>query len=305
MIQWTSTIKGFISYLILERSLSANTRDAYGRDLEKFRKFCEDRETPILPSRLVAAEVQEFLNLIYEIGLGKRTQARMISALRLFCSYLQLEQIAKDNPMATITSPRLDQKIPEVLSQDEINSFLAAIDLSETHGTRNKAIFEVLYACGLRVSEVVNLKLSKLYLDEELIQVIGKNDKERYVPIGKSAIKAIELYVNHVRNPFGKIERGFEDFVFLNRRGKSLTRHMVFQLTKKYASLAGIQKTVSPHTFRHSFATHLVEGGADLRAVQDMLGHASITTTELYTHMDTQYLKETIDIFHPRSKVNI
>ena len=238
------------------------------------------------------------------MGLGARSQARIISGLKTFYKYLLLEDIVDNNPMQLLDTPKMQRKIPEVLSYEEIQALLETIDLSHNHGLRNRAMLETLYACGLRVSELINLRLSNYYPQVSFLKVIGKSNKERIVPIGEVAIKHIGIYINHVRKLQKNIHPDHEDFLFLGRRGKKLSRILMFTVVKEAAATAGIQKNVSPHTFRHSFATHLVEGGADLKAIQDMLGHESITTTEIYTHLDTDYLRETVMTYHPRNRRN-
>ncbi len=300
-MDWKSTIKGFKDYLQLERSLSINSVDAYWRDIQKLSEFVEMQGLNIGPTKMTLSILQDFILWLNKLGIGARSQARIISGIKAFYKYLLVEDIMETDPTELLEGPRLSRKIPEVLSYEEIRKMLASIDLSEDHGTRNRAMLETLYACGLRVSELIGLKLSNIYRDIGFIKVLGKNDKERIVPIGEQALKHIDLYINGVRRPQNNIDKDHENILFLNRRGKSLSRVMVFMIVKEAAKNAGIIKPVSPHTFRHSFATHLVEGGADLKAVQDMLGHESITTTEIYTHLDTDYLKETILSFHPRS----
>lgn len=297
---WKSYIEGYRHYLLLERSLSSNSIEAYLNDLSKLAEY--DAFTFNKgPLKLTQKELRSFLNYLTELGLGARSQARLVSAIKGFYKFLLLENELKDSPAAAIESPRIGRKLPDTLSYDEINKLLNAIDLSQALGTRNKAIIETLYSCGLRVTELVNLRISKLNFDEEYLSVVGKGNKERLVPIGPDAIKIISIYLNEIRGTM-PIQKGQEDFVFLNRRGKQLTRVMIFTIVKNLAEEAGIKKTISPHTFRHSFATHLVEGGADLRVVQDLLGHASITTTEVYTHLDTDYLRSAIYDYHPRYK---
>ncbi len=301
-MNWTAMLKGFKAYLILERSLADNTVEAYLNDLNKLLSFFEMKEKSLHPSEVQLSDLQDFLMWLYQIGLSARSQARLISALKTFYKYLLLEDIVSNDPTELLDAPKLSRKIPEVLSYEEIQAMLDAIDLSTPHGTRNRAMLETLYACGLRVSELIELRLTNLFLDVGFIKVIGKGDKERIIPIGDSAIKHIEFYVEGVRRPQMNIHPDHQNFLFLNRRGKKLSRIMVFNIVKDLAKQAGIKKNVSPHTFRHSFATHLIEGGADLKAVQDMLGHESILTTEIYTHLDTQFLKETIMQFHPLNK---
>lgn len=287
---------------MLERSLSANSVEAYIRDISKLVAFLELKGYEINALQLELKHLEQFILWINELGLGERTQARIISGLKAFYKYLLVEDLTDVAPTDLLDGPRLERKIPEVLSVDEVNLLFDAIDLSEPHGTRNRAMLETLYACGLRVTELINLKMTNLYEEIGFVKVIGKNNKERIVPIGESALKHIRLYIDGVRRGQMNIHKDHENILFLNRRGKRLSRVMVFMIVKDLAKIAGITKKVSPHTFRHSFATHLVEGGADLRAVQDMLGHESITTTEIYTHLDKDYLRETILNFHPRGK---
>ncbi|MEM9821865.1 MAG: site-specific tyrosine recombinase XerD [Bacteroidota bacterium] len=300
-MDWNTALNGFKSYLMLERSLSNNSVEAYWRDVEKLIKFLDLQGMDLSPTAVRLKELEDFIFWLNDLGLGANSQARIISGLRAFYKYLLVEDLMDDDPTEMIEGPRLKRKIPEVLHYDEIQKMLSSIDLSEAHGVRNRAMLETLYACGLRVSELVNLRLSNLFLDVGFLKVIGKNDKERLVPIGEEAIKHIRLYLTGVRKLQNNIDPEHENYLFLNRRGKHLSRVMVFMIVKDAARDVGIRKRVSPHTFRHSFATHLIEGGADLKAVQDMLGHESITTTEIYTHLDTDFLKETILSFHPRN----
>lgn len=301
-MSWLPYINGFKAYLLLERSLAENTIEAYVRDLNKLQEFLQLREYSQGPAELQTAQLAEFLHWLHELGLGARSQARMLSAIKTFYKYLLYENLVSDDPTELLEGPQLGRKIPEVLTYEEIQAMLATIDLSTDHGLRNRAMLETLYACGLRVSELTDLRLSNLFLDVGFIRVIGKGNKERIIPIGEVAAKYITHYVEGVRRHQRNIHRDHENMLFLNRRGKGLSRVMVFMVVKECAAAAGIDKTVSPHTFRHSFATHLIEGGADLKAVQDMLGHESIITTEIYTHLDTDYLRETVMQFHPRSR---
>ncbi len=289
--------------MILERSMSEHSVEAYIRDISKLSEYISIRELDINPTAVTYPFLQEFIAYIHELGLGDRTQARIISGVRAFYKYLLVENIMDDDPTGLIDGPKLARKIPDVLSVEEINELLAAIDMSEETGHRNRALLETLYACGLRVTELVTLKLSNYFPEEEYIKVVGKGDKERIVPIGADAIKQNDIYINSYRNKVN-IKPGQEDFLYLNRRGSGLSRVMIFTIIKNLVAKTGIKKKVSPHTFRHSFATHLVEGGADLRAVQDMLGHESIITTEIYTHIDREYLRDTIMRFHPRNRVD-
>ncbi len=300
-MDWNSSIKGFKSYLKLERSLSKNSIEAYIRDIEKLLQYFEYSKTKISPTDVQTKDIKEFLEWINELGMTASSQARVLSGIKSYFKYLMIEDIIKNDPAAIVDTPKLGRKLPDTLSLAEINEIIEAVDASSAEGMRNKALLETLYACGLRVTELVNLKLSDVYFEIDFLKVTGKGDKERFVPIGATAKKLIKIYINEVR-VHQTIKKGEEDIIFLNRRGSRLTRVMVFTIIKRLAIKAGIKKSISPHTFRHSFATHLVEGGADLRAVQEMLGHESITTTEIYTHLDRNYLKETIISFHPRSK---
>ena len=297
---WNSIIKGFKTYLELEKSLSENSVMAYIDDVRKLESFAQINELKG-PENIQQNDIEAFLAWLHELGMTARTQARVISGLRGFYKYLELESIADHNPLDLIESPKLGRKLPDTLSYPEVESIIAAVDLSQNSGMRDKAILDTLYSCGLRVSELTDLRISNIYEQDGFMRVIGKGNKERLVPVGQSALKSVLLYVKEVR-VHQSIEHGFEDHVFLNLRGKSLTRMSVFNIVKKYTALAGIRKTVSPHTFRHSFASHLVEAGADLRAVQDMLGHESITTTEIYTHLDRGYLRSELLKFHPRNR---
>lgn len=283
----------------LERSLSDNSVKAYLSDLEKFTQFLLAEDGAVSPSNVDLNTLQRFVQYVAELGMTHTSQARIISALRTFYKYCLLEEISAQDPTVLLEAPKLKRLLPDVLSTEEIDLLMAGLDLSTPEGTRNKAILETLYSCGLRVSEAVNLQLSELFLDVGFVRVIGKGNKERLIPVGDTAVKCILLYVNGVR-VHQKIKKGEEDILFLNRRGSRLSRVMVFTVIKDLAKKAGIKKTVSPHTFRHSFATHLVEGGADLRAVQEMLGHESITTTEIYTHLDREYLRKTVEQHLPR-----
>ena len=298
---WEPYKKGFKAYLQLEKSLSDNSVLAYLRDIELLTNFLHETNSLKNPADLVLKDLQQFIKWIGEVGMLASSQARIISGLRAFYKYCLLENITNKDPTALLEAPKLKRSLPDTLSFEEIESMIAAIDLSKTEGGRNKAILETMYSCGLRVSEVVGLKISQLYLDVGFIRVTGKGDKERLVPIGSSAIKFINIYKNEIRIHL-EVQNGNEDILFLNKRGTKLSRVMIFYIIKDLALNAGIKKTVSPHTFRHSFATHLVEGGADLRAVQEMLGHASITTTEIYTHLDREFLRKTLEQFHPGFK---
>ncbi len=297
-MNWKSATGDFKNYLQLERAMSANTVEAYLNDLIKLQQFADPQG--ILPKEITPKHIQDFLTWINGFGLSPTSQARILSGIKTFYLFMSLEHDLLENPTALIETPRLARKIPDVLNIQEIEQLIDAIDLSAPEGMRNKAMLEVLYGCGLRVSELVGLKVSNLFLDVEFIKVEGKGSKERLVPIGSQAIKFLRIYLSEVRI-HQKIKAGNEDFVFLNRRGAPLTRVMVFIIIRDLATKIGLKKKISPHTFRHSFASHLVEGGADLRAVQDMLGHESITTTEIYTHVDRDYLHSVITQYHPRS----
>ncbi|TCV14032.1 integrase/recombinase XerD [Sphingobacterium alimentarium] len=297
-MNWDNIRKDFKRFLSFERNLSNNSIVAYINDVEKIRVYCEDNA--ILLEKFTTKDFQNFLVWINGFNISPYSQARIISGLKSFFNFLQLEYNFEDNPAALIETPRLNRKIPDVLDIAEIDQLIAAIDLSQSEGMRNKAMLEVLYGCGLRVSELINLRISNLHLEVEFIKIEGKGNKERLIPIGQQAIKYLKIYLEEVR-PKLSIKSGNEDFVFLNRRGAQLTRVMVFIIIKDLATKIGLKKKISPHTFRHSFASHLVEGGADLRAVQDMLGHESITTTEIYTHIDKDYLQSIITQYHPRS----
>ena len=299
-MDWQALIKEYEGILKLEKGMSANSIEAYLSDIGKLQLFLELNKMERGPEELDREQLSRFLTWISELGLSARTQARILSGIKAFYHYLLMEDVLEKDPTALLEGPRLDSKLPEVLTVEEIDRMLDLIDLSHPQGRRNRAMLETLYSCGLRVSELVELKISGLHRAEGFIRVIGKGDKERLVPVSSRALREIDLYLPD-RNTLN-IQTGNEDILFLNRRGRMLTRNMVFIIIKELARDAGIQKTVSPHTFRHSFATHLVEGGADLRAVQEMLGHESITTTEIYTHLDKAYLREAIISFHPRIK---
>ena len=298
-MDWQAVIKEYEGFLKLEKGLSSNSIEAYLSDIGKLEQFLELVQIEATPEELDRELLGNFLSWITEMGLSARSQARILSGIKAFYRYLLLEDRIEKDPTALLEGPRLGSKLPEVLTVAEIDLMLERIDLSKPQGRRNKAMLETLYSCGLRVTELVELQISGIFRAEGFIRVIGKGDKERLVPFSPRALKEIDLYLPD-RNSLS-IQAGNEDVLFLNRRGKMLTRNMVFTIIKELAKSAGIQKTVSPHTFRHSFATHLVEGGADLRAVQEMLGHESITTTEIYTHLDSAYLREAIISFHPRS----
>ncbi|HJU46106.1 MAG TPA: site-specific tyrosine recombinase XerD [Chitinophagaceae bacterium] len=295
---WDSYKNGFKAYLQLERSLSDNSVEAYLRDIEKLTQFLQQEKDLKTPDAIELKDLQLFVQWIAELGMTPSSQARIISGLRSFYKYCYIEDITKNDPTVLLEAPKLKRALPDILSFNEIEQIIGQINLSTAEGGRNKAILETMYSCGLRVSELVNLRISGLYLDVGFIRVTGKGDKERLVPIGSSAIKYINIYKDEIR-AHSKIKPGQEDILFLNRRGSRLTRVMIFLMLKELVKNAGIKKNISPHTFRHSFATHLVEGGADLRAVQEMLGHESITTTEIYTHLDRAFLRKTLESYHP------
>lgn len=295
---WIAAIDDYISFLRAEKSLSENSVSAYRTDMEKLRVYADS--IGVEPDSITHDHLQNFLAYLHDLGLNKRSQSRILSGVRGFYKYLLIEEVIDSDPTELIESPKIGRKLPEFLTITEIDAMQAAIDLSKSDGHRNKAIIETLYSCGLRVSELVNLKLTELFFDDGYIRVIGKGNKERLVPIGHKAIRDINQYLQQRNDVNSRIDQEYKNIVFLNRWGRQLTREMVFTIIKKYAKLAGITKNISPHTLRHSFATHLVEGGADLRAVQEMLGHESIQTTEIYTHLDREYLRETILKFHPR-----
>jgi len=296
MAEWSSTISGFKTYLQLERALASNTIEAYMHDMDLFSSYCIQES--LLPNQLQLKDLQEFLVSIQKWNAAPSTQARLISGIRAYFKYLQLEKIVKHNPTELLEMPKLKRKLPDTLSHDEVMSMIDSIDVSQMNGHRNRAVIKILYGCGLRASELVNLKLSNIFREEQYIRVIGKGSKERLIPINEDAIEEIDFYNQQYRNKI-TISPGNEDFVFLNRRGKMISRVSIFTIVKTAAETAGINKSISPHTLRHSFATELVKNGADLRAVQDMLGHASITTTEIYTHLDRKHLKQTLQRFHP------
>jgi integrase/recombinase XerD len=294
-----SYLKGFSAYLKLERALSKHSIAAYLTDVDKLRQYYSSIDRELKLNELTLTDLREFISWLNELGMIANTQARIISGLKAFFNYLMQENIISSNPTELLEAPKLTRKLPDTLNIHEINQLIDGIDASKPEGMRNKAIIEMLYGCGLRVSELVELKLSNIYAETEFIKVIGKGNKERLVPIGGVALKLLTIYVDQVRVHL-TIKKGHEDFIFLNRFGGRLSRISVFTLIKSLAIATGIHKNISPHTLRHSFATHLIEGGADLRAVQEMLGHSSITTTEIYMHLDRDYLKEVITSFHPR-----
>lgn len=297
-MNWKQSVEDYKQYLQIERGLSKNSIASYALDLEKFVAFLQEHEDSPTPLTIDKSMVQQFIYTVAK-SLNPRSQARIISGLKGFFNYLIFEDYRKDNPMDLVESPKIGRKLPDTLSEKEINTLIEAIDLSSPEGERNRAILETLYGCGLRVSEIINLKQSDLFFDEDFIKVTGKGDKQRFVPISTINKKYITIYITEVRR-HQKMDKKFEDIVFLNRRGKQLTRAMVFTIIKRLAEKIGLQKSISPHTFRHSFATHLLQNGADLRAIQQMLGHESITTTEVYMHVDRTHLAEVLNKFHPR-----
>ena len=299
-MDWQPSLRGFKAYLKLERSLSANTIEAYLHDVDKLMQFFMSRSEDKDPTKVTRTDLKNFLIWVNVLGMIPPTQARVLSGLKAFFKFLVLENKIEVDPSALLESPKMTRKLPDTLNILEINSIIDAIDLSKPEGMRNKAMLETLYGSGLRVSELTGLRVSNLHLDIEFIKILGKGNKERLVPIGSEAIKFLKIFLKEVRIHI-PVKPGKEDYVFLNRRGSPISRVMVFLIIKDLAKTAGIKKSISPHTFRHSFATHLIEGGADLRAVQEMMGHESITTTEIYTHLDRDYLRETIVHFHPRS----
>ena len=295
---WEVYKKGYKAWLQLERSLAEHSVEAYLHDIGKLTDHLQLTGRTVSPADISLKDLEAFIEWIHELGMTPASQARIISGLRSFFKYCVMEQIVTADPTVLMEGPKVRRKLPDVLSYDEIEKIISAIDLSTPEGGRNKAILETMYSCGLRVSVLVNLRISNLYLDVGFIKVLGKGDKERLVPIGQEAVKYIQIYRNNIRVHV-PVVRGEEDILFLNRRGKRLTRVMIFLILKELVSTAGIGKSISPHSLRHSFATHLVEGGADLRAVQEMLGHESITTTEIYTHLDREYLRTTLHQYHP------
>ncbi|MBS1557783.1 MAG: site-specific tyrosine recombinase XerD [Bacteroidetes bacterium] len=299
-MNWETYIKQFGQYLKLERSLSSNSIEAYVRDVEKLSQFIELSKLNKSPLKTSAKDLQKFIEYISELGMSAYSQARILSGVKAFYKFLNYEDLMEANPAALLEGPKLGRKLPDTLDYSEIVNLLEAIDLSKPEGGRNRAMLEVLYSSGLRVSELVELKLPNIYFDIGFLRVIGKGNKERLVPMGRDAMKFLKIYIEQIRVLVPK-QKGFESYAFLNRAGRKLTRVMVFLIIKNLAVKTGLKKTISPHTFRHSFATHLIEGGADLRAVQEMLGHESITTTEIYTHLDRDYLRQVVQEFHPRS----
>ena len=297
---WPQALQQFEGYLKLEKSLSANSVEAYGRDIRKFQQHLVFERINGRPDQTTTRQLRDFLNTLTDLGLGATSQARVLSGLKAFFSFLIMEDLMKLDPTDTLEAPKTGRHLPDTLSYPEVETLLQAIDLSTDEGLRTRALLEVLYSSGLRVSELCGLKLSNIASDQGFMKVLGKGNKERLVPVGREALKHLNFYLSAVRGHLD-IKPGSEDLAFLSQRGRPLSRITVFTTIKKTAALAGLRKTVSPHTLRHSFATHLIEGGADLRAVQEMLGHASITTTEIYTHLDRDYLRQVITEFHPRS----
>ena len=298
MSNWERYIKDFVSYLKIEKGLAENSILAYQNDVDKLKEFASASSK--LPDQLNYEDLKQFLSTLFDLGLSARSQARIISGIKQFYGFLILENLTKVDPSELLEQPKLGRKLPEVLTIEEIDDLLNAIDLSKNEGHRNRAMLETLYSCGLRVSELVGLRFSDLFFEEGFIRVIGKGNKERLVPVSPQVQKEIDIYQQHIRNHLN-IQKGSENIVFLNRRGAQLTRVMVFTIIKNLAETIGLKKNISPHTFRHSFATHLIEGGANLRAIQEMLGHESITTTEIYTHLDQRFLRDAILSFHPRN----
>lgn len=299
-MQWQRAIKGFKSYLQLERSLSPNTVEAYVRDIGQLQSFTSAEKPDSSPLLLTTAQLKDFVQQIAEIGMSPNTQSRMVSGIRSFYKYLLLEDKIETDPSELLETPKIGRKLPDTLSNQEVEDMINAVDLSKPEGERNRAILETLYGSGLRVSELVNLKISNIYFNDGFMRILGKGSKERLVPLGGISARRISEYIKQIRI-HADVKKGAEDFVFLNRRGNPLSRVMIFNIVKRSATDAGLKKSISPHTLRHSFATELIQRGADLRAVQDMLGHESITTTEIYTHLDRDYLRSNIIQFHPRS----
>lgn len=300
-MDWSTAINGYKQYLKLERGLSDNSLEAYLNDVSKLCQFANEQSPALKIKKISTDELETFMAFLHELGMGAASQARILSGIRSFFKYCLLEGIIDQDPAQLLEGPRQKRSLPDVLEADEIIQILDSIDLSQPQGHRNRAILEILYACGLRVSELTELLLSQIFQEMGFVRIIGKNNKERLVPIGEEALHFLQLYIDHERVHI-EPKKGESDIVFLNRRGKRLSRQMIFLMVKKACKEAGINKKVSPHTFRHSFASHLVEGGADLRAVQEMLGHESILTTEIYTHLQKEYLMETVEKYHPRNK---
>ncbi len=299
-MNWLESKKGYETFLRIEKSLSPNSVSAYVNDINKLISFVEEYYPNLTPETVKLAQLRKFVEWMNQKGISPRTQARTISGIKSFYKFLLIEEAVENDPTTLVESPRIGRKLPEILTDDEINRLIEAIDDTKAEGLRNKAILETLYSCGLRVSELVDLKLSNLHFEQEFLRIAGKGERERLVPISKRAIEDIKKYLINSRKKL-TIEKGFENIVFLNRRGKKLSRVMIFTIIKNLADKIKLEKNISPHTFRHSFASALVQGGADLRTVQEMLGHESILTTEIYTHLDKEYLKDTVNKFHPRS----
>ncbi len=298
-MNWKRALKEYRNYLVLEKALSNNSVEAYLRDVKKLSSFCSENKEIIDCTKVSITILREFIIHLHECNSSNKSQARILSGIKSFYHYLSIENVIDANPCDKIDRPRIERKLPDTLSPDEINDIINSVDLSNPHGERNKTILETLYSCGLRVSELINLKCSKLFLEDGFLIVTGKGNKERAVPLNKTLIKYLKNYIRLIRS-HQDIETGHEDFVFLNNRGKQLTRMMIFTIVKKHTEKAGIKKNISPHTFRHSFASHLLQGGADLRAIQTMLGHESISTTEIYMHIDRDFVRQEIIQHHPR-----
>jgi len=298
-MNWKRALKEYRNYLVLEKALSNNSVEAYLRDVKKLSLFCSENKQITDSTKVSITILREFIIHLHEFKSSSKSQARILSGIKSFYNYLSVENIIEVNPCDKIDRPRLERKLPDTLSPDEINDIINSVDLSNAHGERNRTILETLYSCGLRVSELINLKCSKLFLKDSFLIVTGKGNKERAIPLNKILIKYLKNYIRLIRS-HQKIEAGHEDFVFLNNRGKQLTRMMIFTIVKKHTEKAGIKKNISPHTFRHSFASHLLQGGADLRAIQTMLGHESISTTEIYIHIDRDFVRQEIIQHHPR-----
>jgi integrase/recombinase XerD len=299
-MNWSESKKGYETFLRIEKSLSPNSVSAYVNDINKLISFVEDHFPNLTPETVKLAQLRKFVEWMNQNGISPRTQARTISGIKSFYKFLLIEEAVENDPTTLLESPRIGRKLPEILSDDEINKLIEAIDVTKAEGLRNKAILETLYSCGLRVSELVDLKISNLHFEQEFLRIAGKGERERLVPISKKAIEDIKKYLVSSRKKL-TIEKGNENIVFLNRRGKKLSRVMIFTIIKNLAEKIKLEKSISPHTFRHSFASALVQGGADLRTVQEMLGHESILTTEIYAHLDKEYLKDTVNKFHPRA----
>ncbi len=300
-MNWDKEIEGFKEYLKLEKNLTSNSIHAYETDLKKLVSFLDEKGYKIGPEDIKLSHLKELMAWVTDKGISPRTQARIISGIKSFYKFLMIEEKVDRDPTALLSTPKIGRKLPQILSVEEIDAIINSIDTRKSEGQRNKAILETLYSCGLRVTELIELKISNLFFENGNIRIIGKNNRERTVPISTKAIKEINLYLSEYRRTL-KIGKADEDILFLNRRGKKLSRVMIFTIIKNITKKAGIHKSISPHTFRHSFATHLLKGGANLRDIQEMLGHTSIITTEIYTHIDDEYLKETINTFHPRAK---